>query len=298
MNIENIEAFVYVIHYGSFNKASEALFLTQPSVTARIQSLERELDCKLFDRLGKQIQVTEEGKRFLPYAQQLLLTYQKGKMNINRKRSVPEEVRIGCTVSVSNYLISELLSRLMPRFPDLHFKIVTGITDEIVQKVLNREVEIGFVRNVSHPNLRSHKFFEDPINLYVYENHRFLGPVPPTIAEIAHEPFVFFECGALDWLRVHRVFENIDQPPNIRIQTDNSESAKKLIVRKAGISFLPGLCARDEVAAGRLFPVHVAETEGISLQTNLISNHGEHTALLDALAAIGQEIQPQARTVK
>ncbi len=60
INIENIEAFVYVIHCGSFNKAADALYLSQPSVTARIKSLEQELDCKLFDRQGKQIQITED----------------------------------------------------------------------------------------------------------------------------------------------------------------------------------------------------------------------------------------------
>ncbi|MBO9600405.1 MAG: LysR family transcriptional regulator, partial [Cohnella sp.] len=132
MNIENIEAFVYVIHCGSFNKAADVLYLSQPSVTARIQSLERELDCKLFDRQGRQVQMTEEGKRFLPYAQQLLTTYRKGKQDINRKKSLPGEFRIGCTASVSNYIIPELLPALKQRFPDTHYRIVTGVTDDIV----------------------------------------------------------------------------------------------------------------------------------------------------------------------
>jgi metal-dependent amidase/aminoacylase/carboxypeptidase family protein len=70
MNIENMEAFVYVNHYGSFNKAAEALFLSQPSVTARIQTLERELECKLFDRQSKQTVLTKDGRKFLPYAEQ------------------------------------------------------------------------------------------------------------------------------------------------------------------------------------------------------------------------------------
>lgn len=76
MNIENIEAFVYINHYGSFNKAAEVLYISQPTVTARIQSLERELDCRVFDLLGKQINLTDKGKQFLPYAQQILQVYQ------------------------------------------------------------------------------------------------------------------------------------------------------------------------------------------------------------------------------
>lgn len=85
MNIENIEAFVYINHYGSFNKAAEVLYISQPTVTARIQSLERELDCRVFDRLGKQISLTDKGKQFLPYAQQILQIYQNGKYQVQAK---------------------------------------------------------------------------------------------------------------------------------------------------------------------------------------------------------------------
>jgi DNA-binding transcriptional LysR family regulator len=297
VNIENIEAFVYVIHCGSFNKAAEALYLSQPSVTARIQSLERDLDCKLFDRQGKQIQITDEGKRFLPYAQQLILTYQKGKLHVNRKKSLPDEFRIGCTVSVSNYIIPELLPFLQSKFPDTHYKFVTGTTDDIVSRVLSKEVDIGFVRNVNHPNLQSVKFYEDPISLYAYENHPFVDAERVSVEEIAEQPIVFFECGALDWLRIHRLFENLERSPNIRIHTDNSEMAKKLVLRKAGISFLPDVCVRQEVAEGKLFPLNFPETTGISLQTNLISGHGEHAPFLSAIIEIGKELTLRQRSL-
>ncbi|MFC5653850.1 LysR family transcriptional regulator [Paenibacillus solisilvae] len=298
MNIENIEAFVFVIHCGSFNKAAEALYLSQPSVTARIQSLERELDCKLFNRIGKQIQITEEGTRFLPYAQQLLLTYQKGKLHINKKKSLPEEFKIGCTVSVSNYIIPDLLPRLKHKFPNTHYKIVTGVTDDIVAKVLSKEVDIGFVRSVNHPNLQSIKFYEDPISLYAYEGHPFINDDQLSVEAIAAQPFVFFECGALDWLRIHRIFRNLDVPPNIQIQTDNSEMAKKLVIQKAGISFLPGLCVQQEIKDGVLFPIHVPEADGISLQTNIISNHGEHTPFIEALLDVSKELSVRKPILK
>ncbi|MFC4599539.1 LysR family transcriptional regulator [Cohnella hongkongensis] len=293
MNIENVEAFVYVIHCGSFNKAAEALYLSQPSVTARIQSLERDLDCRLFDRQGKSVRMTEEGKRFLPYAQQLLLTYQKGKLHVNRKRQLPEEIRIGCTVTVSNYVVPELLPRLERLFPNTRYKFVTGVTDEIVNKVLNKEIDIGFVRGVNHPSLHSVKFYEDPISLYVYEGHPFIGLDRISAEQLAEQPIVFFECGALDWLRVHRIFENLDRPPNIRIQTDNSEMAKQLVLGKTGISFLPGLSVRREVAAGRLFPIRVPGTEGVALQTNIISSPGEHGPFLSEMIAIGKQLNVQ-----
>lgn len=289
MNIENMEAFVYVIHFGSFNKAADALFLSQPSVSARIQSLERELDCKLFDRIGKQVQLTEEGKRFLPYAQQLLQTFQKGKQHVQQKKKLPDELRIGCTVSVANYILPQLLPPMKRKYPHIQFKLQTGVTDDLVNRVLNKEIDIGFVRNVNHPNLKSVKLIEDPIRLHVYEGHPFIGNGRLAIEAIGHEPLVFFECGALDWLRIHRIFESLNHPPQLEIQTDNSETAKKLVLQKVGICFLPGLCARQEVAEGKLYPIEFPETAGISMQTNVIALQGEFSEFLQAFAELGRE---------
>ncbi|ALS24030.1 MULTISPECIES: LysR family transcriptional regulator [Paenibacillus] len=283
MNIENIEAFVYVFHYGSFNKAAEVLFLSQPSVTARIQSLERELDCRLFDRLGKQVQLTEKGRQFLPYAQQLLQIYRKGKQHIQRQRAIPHELRIGCTVSVSNYMIPELLPKLKAQYPGLQIKVTTSVTEDIVNKVLNRELDIGFVRNVSHPNLQSVKYYEDPIRLYTYADHPLAGHTEVPVEWIVDQPFVFFECGSLDWLQIHRVFQSLNKPPAIEIHTDNAETAKKLVLNKAGICFLPGLCARKEVREQLLFPMDVVEVAGIALQTNIITLNEDPSEIVQFL---------------
>ena len=287
MNIENIEAFVYVHHYASFNKAAEALYLSQPSVTARIQTLERELDSRLFDRQAKQILLTEKGKQFLPYAQQILQTYQKGRLHIQQRRTVPNEVRIGSTVSVSNYLIPDLVPRLRALYPHLTFKLTTATTDELVARLLDKAIDLAFVRRIAHPSVSSIPLYEDPIRLYVYNDHPFATQGHVSLSEIQGEKFVFFECGSLDWVRIHRVFESLELPPDIVYHADNSETAKKLVMGKAGICFLPDLCVREETAEGRLVPVEIKETAGISLQTSLITLNGENVELADAVRGCG-----------
>lgn len=290
MNIENLEAFVYVNHYGSFNKAADVLFLSQPSVTARIQSLERELDCQLFDRLGKMIQLTEKGKQFLPYAQQIVQTFQKGKLHLQERQTLPNELRIGSTVSVSNYLIPELLPRLKARYPELTFRLLTAPTDELAAKLQGREVDIAFVRKLSHPSFQSFLFYEDPIRLYVRQDHPFARKARISIRDIHDQNLIFFECGSLDWLNVHRLFEHLEQPPNIVYRADHAETAKKLVLRQAGICFLPGLSVREEVRQGLLVPVDLEETSGISLKTNLIRRIGELDGIVETLLDAGADI--------
>lgn len=283
MNIENIEAFVYINHYGSFNKAADVLYISQPTVTARIQSLERELDCRVFDRLGKQINLTDKGRQFLPYAQQILQVYQNGKHQIQSKGQIPDELRIGSTVSVSNYLMPQLLQHLKRKYPHIRFKLTTSSTDSLIEKLKAKEIDLAFIRKVVNPAIQSFPFCEDPISLYVYAGHPLARQGRASIQEIREETLVFFECGSLDWMRLHRVFESMEQPPDIVYQVDNLETAKKLVLRQAGICFLPALSVQEEVESGTLIRVDVAETEGISLRTSLISLNGENAEFIESL---------------
>lgn len=287
MNIENIEAFVYINHYGSFNKAAEVLYISQPTVTARIQSLERELDCRVFDRLGKQISLTDKGKQFLPYAQQILQIYQNGKYQVQAKGHIPNELRIGSTVSVSNYLMPHLMLHLKRRYPHITIKLTTASTEVLIDKLKSKELDLAFIRKVVNPAIQAFPFCEDPISLYVEKGHRLAKAQCTSLEDIRQETLVFFECGSLDWMRLHRVFESMEQPPKIEYQVDNLETAKKLVLKKAGICFLPALSVQEEVAAGTLVRVDIAETEGISLRTSLISLNGENAEFIETLLELG-----------
>ena len=76
MELAQLEAFLQVAHHRSFSRAAEALFLTQPSVTARIQSLEREIGERLFERTGRSVTLTDAGHAFIPHAQRALTAVQ------------------------------------------------------------------------------------------------------------------------------------------------------------------------------------------------------------------------------
>jgi DNA-binding transcriptional LysR family regulator len=87
VDLAQLETFVLVAQHQSFSKAAEALFLTQPSVTARIQSLERDLGEPLFERTGRGVRLTEAGSSFLPYAQRMLEALQEGREALEGLRS-------------------------------------------------------------------------------------------------------------------------------------------------------------------------------------------------------------------
>ncbi|MCC3373120.1 LysR family transcriptional regulator [Cohnella sp. REN36] len=289
MNLDHIEAFVFVIHYGSFNKAADALFLSQPSVSARIQALERELDCELFDRSGKKIHLTEKGELFLPYAQEMLQSFRKGKQRLRVEKSPPSALRIGSAPLAAGYLLPGLLPALLAMHPDVHLTVTTASSDEILDKVLNKELDIGFVRGLAHhPGVQSVRFYDDPIRLYAPPGHPFLGAEDVSLEEVANESIIQFECTSLDWLRVQRLFDRLASPPTAVYRVDNLETAKRLVMEGAGIAFLPELSVRQEAESGRIGVARLAELDGIALRTNLISLVGEHGPYAKSLRELAQ----------
>src|SRR6266542_4586380 len=116
MELGQLEAFIQVASHRSFSKAAEVLFLTQPSVTARIQSLEKELGEELFERSGRSVRLTDAGNTFLVYAQRALKDVQEGRdaLEALRKTEVGS-LRIGSALTISAYVLPKILKTFRAR---------------------------------------------------------------------------------------------------------------------------------------------------------------------------------------
>jgi len=257
MNMDHIEAFLYAFQLGSFNKAAEALYLTQPSVTARIQSLERELGGPLFHRDNKQISLTERGKQFLPYAQKILHAYQEISTTLREQPQSSNSLTIGCTLLMSTHILPEILPLYREKYPGVNIRILVGSSAFVLEKVLSKDVDLGFARTVSHPLIDSFHLHTDTLRLVVPASHPFCS-IPPqklTWDLVGREPHIVLAHGTLEWLMIQRHYHRNDILPNIIMEVPNFEAAKKMVMRGVGISFLPELCVLEELASGQLVDI-------------------------------------------
>lgn len=184
MNIQNIKAFIYVVQFGSFNKAAEALYLSQPSISARIRSLENDVSQKLFIRDRNKCVLTDAGKSFLPYAEKILREYQESVYKMNQQLYIPDQVKIACSISISNYVIPQILSVLQSRFPACRFKIVSDHSESSLSKVLNNEVDCGLIREINHPRIDSMVLLNYRVGLYTHPDHPLVHQESVTIEQV------------------------------------------------------------------------------------------------------------------
>jgi LysR family transcriptional regulator, low CO2-responsive transcriptional regulator len=257
LNIDHLEAFMYVVHLESIHKAAEALYLSQPTVTARIKTLEQDLGIELFLRKGRSLTLSEEGKAFIPYAEQIIHTYQQGK-KLLKKEDHPEELAIGANIITSQYFIPFALPLLKKAHPELRFKFITAPNEVLLEKLLQKQVDIAFMKDVSHRGVQKQAFLDNSLKFVVYPGHSFQFEEKISVQQLANEPMVFFECGAFDWNRVFHLFEVANIEPKIEFLVDHLEVAKSIILSKHGIGFLPSLSIKEELQRGELIEIDVS----------------------------------------
>lgn len=166
--------------------------------------------------------------------------------------TLPYDLVIGSALSISNNILPEILPSFKSEFKDVRIKIATGHSQDILQKVINKEVDFGIVRTETHPQVESIRLYNDPIGLFVPRNHILLKEEKVTIEHVSKQPLIFFDYGSMDWLMIHRLFSSNDVSPTISLEVDNMETAKNLVIKGMGISFLPEHCVKQELENGEL----------------------------------------------
>lgn len=262
MELAQLEAFIQVAHHRSFSRAAEALFLTQPSVTARIQSLERELGERLFERTGRSVTLTDAGHAFMPHAQRALTAVQEGTDAIEAVRHGDiGSIRLGASSSIATYVLPGILKHFREQRPRVHVQMSTGQTEEQMEKLLAGEIHVAVTRLTQHPQIDSLHLYNDDLTLVVAPDHPFAKRGRATLAEVGKEPFLFFERSSSYHGLIYSMFLRAGVVPESVMELDLMEATKYLVEAGLGVSILPEISVQREIKAGTLARVEIREME-------------------------------------
>lgn len=270
-DIPQIEAFVAAATYGSFAKAAAALFLTQPSLSARVQALEGTLGQRLFERTGHGVRLTRAGSVFLPVAERVLKTLEEGRQALDAAQSSEGGlVTIAAALSVSTYLLPDIVKRFRDEHPAARVVIRAGHSRDVLRMVLDEEAEIGLARGLTHPAVHTVRLGRDEILLVVPPAHPFARRRQVRLAEVAAEPIILFDKGSSDWILITGFFRRGGLLPNVVLELEGIEGAKKMVERGIGIAMLPHLAIRRELREGSLVRVRIGDARPLGRDVDLV----------------------------
>jgi DNA-binding transcriptional LysR family regulator len=271
MDLSQIEAFVQVAQQLSFSRAAQALQLTQPSVTARIQSLERELGEELFERGGRGVRLTDAGEAFLPHALKILQVVKEGRDAVEEVRSLGlGHLRLGSALTISTYVLPKILHAFRRRFPGINVSVRTGRSEQVLGMVLSDEVQAGLVRSLQHPEVETVPLYEDEIVLAVPRDHSFAQRGEARLEEVATQPLILFDRGSSYFGLIHSYFRQAGLVPHVAMELDSLEATKRMVEEGLGIAMVPRVTIERELELGVLVEVPIVDAAPLSRTIALI----------------------------
>ena len=264
MLLNQIAAFVETARRQSVSRAADALFISQPALTARLKGLEADLGAQLFVRGPRGMRLTDAGSAFLPYAVRSLETLTDGRMQVNAlERGGAGRLAIGAAPAVSTYVLPALLKRFSEGYPRVSVSVRTGHSEEILDLVLREQVTIGLVRVLQHPGIVSTPLYEDRLILVAEPEHRFAAEGRIRMKELADEQLVQFDRTSSYHDLTSALFVTAGVSPAARMELDNIDAAKKMVEQGFGVALLPQTSVADELEAGTLAEVDIVDASPV-----------------------------------
>jgi DNA-binding transcriptional LysR family regulator len=255
-----IQGFVEVARTGNVSRAAEALFVTQPALTARLKGLERDLGAPLFTRSRRGMQLSEAGRAFLPYAHRALEAVSEGRALVAELgRGVAGQLAIGAAPAVSTYVLPRMLKRFHTAHPRVRLAVRTGHSEEVLQLVLRGQVEIGLVRELRHDGVAAVPLYEDELVLVADPEHRFAAAGRIEVRELADEELILFDRTSSYYDVTSAFFRSAGVTPRGAMELDNIDATKKMVAQGLGVALVPHTAVADELAAGTLRAVAVTD---------------------------------------
>ncbi len=266
MDFKQLEAFVQVVRLGSFSRAAEHLFLTQPTISAQIKALEEELGACLVNRTAKGVCLTERGTTLYGYAMELLALRDHA---IATCCSSPEGAALSGTVSVAASTVpcQHVLPRVTAAFRERHPAVLLALTCRdsagVVEEILAGKAEIGLTGTVlKNPKLHYHGLMEDELVVVVPQGSPWEGMGGETLEArdllkfpfIAREPGSGTRCEVEAYLAKKGISAGSLQ---VVAQMDNPDAIQNAVGQGLGISILSKLSCAEDVRLGKLRVFHL-----------------------------------------
>jgi len=250
MDIHQLKVFSSVFKNRSFSRASEELHLTQPTVSDHVKTLEAELECKLFDRLGRTIIPTKEAEALFGHAVEIIEKTDITKDIIRQfKKELSGELIVGASTIPGTYLMPSLMAAFQKTHPDVSFQIFISDSKEIGEKVLKHELLIGVVgTKFSNGHLHHMPFIED--ELIAVSSPSLIKKDVLTLKDLIKFPMVLREEGS----GTRKELEKILESKNITLEDikiagifGSTDAIKQAVKAGLGFSVLSRLSVADEL---------------------------------------------------
>jgi DNA-binding transcriptional LysR family regulator len=270
MDLANLNAFIAIAETGSFSGAGDRLHLTQPAISKRIAGLEQQLKVRLFDRLGREVSLTEAGRALLPRAYQILDVLEDTRRALT---NLTGEVTGRLTLATSHHIGLHRLPTLLREFTRLYPQVALDIqfldSEVAYEEILHGRAELAVITLAPEPHhlIKAVPVWDDPLDFVAAPEHPLTNSGPMTLENIVRYPAVFPGNNTFTHHIVSGLCEAQGLKPDIAMSTNYLETIKMMVSIGLAWSVLPRTMLDEQVARIPLPGIQLSRQLGYILHT-------------------------------
>lgn len=262
MNLDHLKAFHRVAVAGSFTRAAQELFLTQPAISMQIQALETALKVRLFDRSHRKISLTSEGDVLFSYTRRLFDLFDEVQSVFQDVSGLQAgKLSFGASAVMGTYFLTQFIGIFNKRYPRVEFDIRIANSHQVLENVINGEIELGIAgRALTPPQLTRVFLHREPYVVVAAPD----SPLARTgemvsLSELMSASFVLRERGARARVKLSSWFREVAgyDIHESSVTISSLEATKRLVASGFGVTALPRIAVAEELARGALVKLEV-----------------------------------------
>jgi DNA-binding transcriptional LysR family regulator len=265
MTLEQLRIFLAVVEHLHFTRAAEELYITQPAVSAAVQSLEKEYSVKLFHRVGRRIEITEAGKLLQVEAKKILdqvILTERGLRELNDLQR--GELKLGSSLTIGNYWLPDKISQFQSQYPGISVQCTLANAEEICEGTALGLFDLGLVTGEVKPTLRatleSYTVGRDCLQIVVGQSHPWYKRAEIMLEELTSTAWVMRESGSGTQQMFEQALQHWGIDPadlNTVLTLNTSEMVKAVVESGAGAAAVSDMMIQKELQLSTLRAIQV-----------------------------------------
>jgi DNA-binding transcriptional LysR family regulator len=254
LDSRQVRAFCALARTGSFTQAARELHLTQSGISHSMKALEADIGCRLLDRLGKKVVLTQAGEQLLHHSKKILQEMETARETLGHLGKWGKgRLRIGASTTACQHIIPTVLREFKESFPDHVISIEPGDTPELVDALLHQRIDLALSLAASNEaQLEFHPLFTDELHFIVAALHPWAKAGRVERAEIPRQNYILYNKRSITFRLIEEYFRREQMALNTVIEVGSMEATKELVKLGIGVSILALWIAQKEIEDGSL----------------------------------------------
>jgi DNA-binding transcriptional LysR family regulator len=255
--LRQLQIFLATAHVENISKAADSLAMSQSAASSALKELEQMYDVQLFDRVGKRLQLNEQGRLIRPKAQALIAQAEELEYML-AKHVQTGSIQVGATLTIGNYLAVGIMARMMRENPDTEVRLEVANTAAIVKKVLNFELDVGLIEGeFQHPDLEVMPWLDDELAVFCSPDHPLARKEQLTDKDLKTVQWILRETGSGTRQAFDRAMHGILSDLHVMLELQHTEAIKRAVETNLGIGCLSKVALTDAFKRGSLIQLNV-----------------------------------------